>query len=126
VFYNIKIISAVNLFNLFYRIGSLAPKLLNRLRKTNTLIKILFTFQALLKRLKLEDNLSCSFIDKYNSDKLLNGLLNLSLSNKDDILKNALTEREINNIHQRSVDHTECVIDIIQPLLFFQPSLSSV
>jgi hypothetical protein len=126
VFYSMRAMSAANLSNLLCRIGSLAPKLSNRLRRANALVETLSTFQAPLKRLKLEDNPPRSLMGKHDSDRLLDGLLDPSLSNEDDAPESASTEREVNNTHQRSVGLAECVIDTVQPLPFLQPSPSSV
>jgi hypothetical protein len=140
LFYSMRAMSATNLSNVLERIGSMAPKLSNRLRRANALVETLSTFQAPLKRLRLEDNPPRSLMNRHDSDRLLDGLLDPSVSNEDDEPESASTGREANNdlsaaqsnspngliVHQHHVGYAACVRDTVRPLPFPQSSSSSI
>jgi hypothetical protein len=127
-----RAMSAANLSSVLDRIESLAPRLSNRLQRANTLVETLSTFQVPSQRLKLEDSPPRSLMNRHDSDGLLDGLLDPSVSNEEGAFGSASTKRVVDNdispahrtpaslrdidFHQHSKGPAECVIDTDPPL----------
>ena len=99
-------------------------------------MKILFMFQALLKRLKLKNNSPCLLINRHDSDRLLNNLLDSSVSDKD-TLRCASTELIVDIFMRHLSSHSplepyyliesaECAVKTVSLLSSLSLSLLSV
>ncbi len=128
--YSMRIMSAINLFNFLDCVKIMMSRLRNWLWRANFLMKILFTFQALLKRLKLKNNLPHLLINAHDSDRLLNNLLDSSMLDEDtelmiNISMMHLSSHSLLELHH-SIESTECTINTVSFLSSLSFSSSSV